>query len=386
MSEETKREELDLIEDVTEVELQDEDLVEDVEVETEEDIVEEEVVAEEVEELEEAAAMPKTKAGIINAMYSEMSKMKKSDLQAAYEKFMGENDDEDGDDDDDDDDDMDESVQDDGKEAIDATDKAIEKSKPAKVAEPKGKAKGTTKESYDFKADIDALVVADGNLSEGFQEKAATIFEAAVKSKVSAEIDRLEGEYAQHLEEETNEIRNELVEKVDGYLNYVVENWMEENRLAVETGLRTEVSESFMEALKGVFVEHYIEVPESKIDMVDDLAEQVQELESQLTKTTEDNIRLSESVAEFRRSQILAEASKDLAVTEAEKLKALTEDVDFEDEATFTKKVATLKESYFATNTITESVEEAEVSMNADGEEIEVSPLMEKYLAALAKK
>jgi hypothetical protein len=383
MSEETKLEELDLIEDVTEVqeELQDEDLVEDVEVETEEHIAEEEVVAEEVEELEEAAA-PKTKAGIINAMYSEMSKMKKSDLQAAYEKFMGKDDD--GDDDDDDDDDMDESVQDDGAEAIDATDKAIEKSKPSKVAEPKGKSKGKMKESYDFKADLDALVVADDNLSEGFQEKAATIFEAAVKTKVAGEIDRLEAEYAQHLEEETASIQEQLVEKVDGYLNYVVENWMEENRLAVENGLRNEISESFMEALKGVFVEHYIDVPESKIDMVDDLAEQVQELEEHLTKATEDNIRLSESVAQMRRSEILAEASQDLAVTEAEKLKTLAEDVDFEDEATFARKVATLKESYFA-KTVTENVEEAEIATNADGEEIEVSPLMEKYLTALSK-
>ena len=362
MSEETKVEELDLIEDVTEVELQDEDLAEDVEVENEESIVEdaevegeaEEVVAEEA--IEEAAA-PKTKAGIINAMYSEMSKMKKADLQAAYEKFMGK-DDEDGEDDDNDDDDMEETY---------------------------AKKKGKMKESYDFEADLDALVASDESLSEGFQEKAATIFEAAVKTKVAGEIDRLEAEYAQHLEEETAGIRDELVEKVDGYLNYVVENWMEENRVAVENGLRTEIAESFMEALKGVFTEHYIDVPDSKVDMVDDLAEQVQELEEQLTKATEDNIRLNESVADFRRSEILAEASKDLAVTEAEKLKTLAEDIDFEDEATFAKKVATLKESYFAKETVTESVEEAEVSMNAEGEEIEVSPIMEKYLTALAK-
>jgi hypothetical protein len=360
MSEETKVEELDLIEDVNEVELQDDNLEETVEVENEESIAEDaevEEVAEEVvaEEAIEEAAAPKTKAGIINAMYSEMSKMKKADLQAAYESMMGK-DDEDGDEDDDDDD-----------------------------MEEMYKKKGKVKESYDFEADLDALVSSDDSLSEGFQEKAATIFEAAVKTKVSAEIDRLEEEYTQNLEEETAGIRNELVEKVDGYLNYVVENWMEENRVAVENGLRTEIAESFMDALKGVFTEHYIAVPESKVDMVDDLAEQVQELESQLTKATEDNIRLSESVSDFRRAEILAEASKDLAVTEAEKLKTLAEDVDFEDEATFAKKVATLKESYFAKETITESVEEAEVSMNAEGEEIEVSPIMEKYLTALTK-
>ena len=366
MSEETKNQELDLIEDVTEVELQDVELEEDVEVENEEHIAEdaveadaEEVVAEETteevaEEAIEEAAMPKTKAGIINAMYSEMSKMKKADLTAAYEKFMGK-DDEDGDDDDDDDD------------------------------EEMKETKGKVKEGYDFEADLEALVSSDETLSEGFQEKAATIFEAAVKTKVAGEIDRLEAEYTQHLEEETAGIRDELVEKVDGYLNYVVENWMEENRVAIENGLRTEIAESFMEALKGVFTEHYIEVPESKTDMVDDLAEQVEELESQLTKATEDNIRLNESVADFRRTEILAEASKDLAVTEAEKLKTLAEDIDFEDAETFAKKVSTLKESYFAKETVTESVEEAEVSMNAEGEEIEVSPIMEKYLAALSK-
>ena len=365
MSEETKNEELDLIEDVTEVQLQDDDLAEDVEVENEESIAEDAEVeaegedlaedAEAEEELEESA-MPKTKAGMVNAMYQEMSKMNKADLTAAYEKFMGK-DDEDGEDMDDEDDD-----EEDMKET-----------------------KGKVKESYDFEADLDALVASDDTLSEGFQEKAATIFEAAVKSKVASEIDRLEGEYTQSLEEETSAIRSELVEKVDGYLNYVVENWMEENRVAVENGLRTEIAESFMDALKGVFTEHYIDVPESKVDMVDDLAEQVQELEEQLTKATEDNIRLNESVSEFRRSEILAEASKDLAVTEAEKLKSLAEDVDFEDAETFAKKVATLKESYFAKKTVTESVEEAEVSMNANGEEIEVSPIMEKYLTALTK-
>jgi len=373
MSEETKVEELDLIEDVTEVELQDVELEEDVEVENEESIAEGKKVAKESDDEEEAkddesdedeeemdesvevaeAVAPKTKAGLINAMYSEMSKMKKEQLKAAYESMMGK-DDEDGEDDDEDEEEMKET-------------------------------KGKVKESYDFEADLDALVSSDDTLSEGFQEKAATIFEAAVKSKVAGEIDRLEAEYTQSLEEETAGIRDELVEKVDGYLNYVVENWMEENRVAVENGLRTEIAESFMEALKGVFTEHYIDVPESKADMVDDLAEQVQELEEQLTKATEDNIRLNESVSEFRRSEILAEASKDLAVTEAEKLKTLAEDVDFEDADTFAKKVATLKESYFAKKTVTESVEEAEVSMNADGEEIEVSPIMEKYLTALAK-
>jgi hypothetical protein len=378
MSEETKNVELDLIEDVQEVQLQDDELVEDVEVENEEvieetakkvkeaddeedesddesDEDEDEDEVDEKKDVKESAA-PKTKAGMINAMYKEMSKMNKADLMAAYDKFM-EADDE-GDMDDEDEDDDEEEVQ----------------------VETKGK----VKESYDFKADLDALVSSDDSLTEGFQEKAATIFEAAVKSKISEEIDRLESEYTQNLEEETATIKSELVEKVDGYLGYVVENWMEENRLAVENGLRTEIAESFMASLKTLFTEHYIDVPDSKIDMVDDLAAQVEELEEQLNSATQDNIRLSESVADHQRAEIIAEASKDLAATEAEKLKSLVEDVDFEDADTFAKKVATLKESYFAKQ-VNESVEEAEIAINENGEQVELTPLMNAYTAALSR-
>jgi hypothetical protein len=276
---------------------------------------------------------------------------------AAYDKFMEADDEGDMDDEDEDDDDE-EEVQ----------------------VETKGK----VKESYDFKADLDALVSSDDSLTEGFQEKAATIFEAAVKSKISEEIDRLESEYTQNLEEETATIKSELVEKVDGYLGYVVENWMEENRLAVENGLRTEIAESFMASLKTLFTEHYIDVPDSKIDMVDDLAAQVEELEEQLNSATQDNIRLSESVADHQRAEIIAEASKDLAATEAEKLKSLVEDVDFEDADTFAKKVATLKESYFAKQ-VNESVEEAEIAINENGEQVELTPLMNAYTAALSR-
>ena len=364
MSEETKTEELDLIEDVTEVQLQDDDLVEDVEVETEEAIVEDADVLEEAKDEEEAsiaatkkaadattqAEVPKTKAGLIQAMYKEMSSMSKEKLVAAYEKFNAkESDDMDMDDEDEDE----------------------------KMAETKGK----VKESYDFAADLDALVSSDETLAEGFQEKAATIFEAAVKTKVSGEIDRLEAEYTQSLEEETALIKSDLVEKVDGYLNYVVENWMEENKVAIESGLRAEIAESFMTSLKGVFVEHYIDVPESKVDLVDDLAAQVVELEEHLATSTQDNIRLNESVQAFQRLEIIANASKDLADTQVEKLKSLAEDVDFDDAETFAKKVATLKESYFAKPVVNIN-EEVVVG---DDEQAELSPIMAQYTAALTK-
>jgi hypothetical protein len=360
MSEETKVEELDLIEDVTEVQLHDDDLVEDVEVETEEAIVED------VEDLDEAteddsvadaakaagattqAAAPKTKAGLIQAMYKEMSAMDKQSLQAAYENMMGGDEEE-----------MDEEEDE----------------------EDMKETKGKVKESYDFSADLDALVSSDETLAEGFQEKAATIFEAAVKTKVASEINRLEEEYTTSLEEETASIKADLVEKVDGYLNYVVEGWMEENRIAVEQGLRTEIAESFMESLKSVFVEHYIDVPESKVDMVDDLAAQVVELEEHLSTSTQDNIRLNESVQAYQRSEIIAIASKDLADTEAAKLSELAEDVDFDSAETFAKKVATLKESYFA-KPVTSNTEEAILS---DQEEVNLSPIMAQYATALTK-
>ena len=350
---------MDLVEDVTEVQLHDEALVEDVEVETEEAIVEdaEEIVAEDVTEelvaeeaIEEAATAeaPKTKAGIINAMYKEMSKMNKGDLMAAFDKITAKDDDE--------------GEDEEGEEDMEET-------------------KGKVKESYDFQADLEALVSSD-DLSEEFQGKAATIFEAAVKTKVAGEIDRLEAEYTQSLEEETASVKSELVEKVDGYLNYVVENWMEENRVAIETGLRAEIAESFMGALKGVFVEHYIDVPESKINLVDDLADQVVELEESLTKETEANIRLNESIQTYQRSEIIAESTKDLAATEVEKLKELVEDVDFEDIDTFTKKVATLKESYFAKPIVTNQEEELQEETD---QMKELSGSMALYSSAITK-
>jgi hypothetical protein len=245
------------------------------------------------------------------------------------------------------------------------------------------KKKGKMKESYDFKVDLEALVSENSSLDEEFQSKAATIFEAAVKTKVSAEIDRLEEQYTVSLQEQTATIKAELVEKVDGYLNYVVENWMEENRVALDAGLRTEISESFMKALKGVFVEHYIEVPESKVDMVDELAEQVVELEQQLYKETEANIRLTESIEKLQRSEIIVEASKDLAQTEVEKLKGLIEDFDFEDVDTFTKKVNTIRESYF-TKPIVNNQEEQLFDSDQDTDK-PVSGVMAMYSSVLSK-
>jgi methylphosphotriester-DNA--protein-cysteine methyltransferase len=234
-----------------------------------------------------------------------------------------------------------------------------------------------------FDEDLAALVESEATLSEGFKEKAEVIFEAALSSKLSEHVERLEEQYETQLAEETQRIQEELVEKVDGYLNYVVESWMEENKLAVQNGLRTEIAESFMQALHGVFTEHYISVPDEKADLVDGLADKIEELEEQLNKAVQDNIDLSESVKSYARESVIREAAKDLSEAQAEKLKSLVEDIAFDSEETFTRKVDTIKESYFKKASVQTKSEEEQIT--EDTKQVEVSPLMQQYLAALKK-
>jgi hypothetical protein len=234
----------------------------------------------------------------------------------------------------------------------------------------------------DFSDDLNALVESEATLSEEFKAKTAVIFEAALKSKISEEIDRLETEYAEQLAEEVSTTKADLVEKVDSYLNYVVEQWMEDNKLAIHSGLRTEIAEGFMGKLKDVFTESYIAVPDSKIDLVDELAEANEELEAQVNEATIKAMAISEELVSLKRAAVIREASKDLAETQVEKLTSLAESVDFENEKAFSQKVATLKESYFAKTKTAESIitEETDAS-----DEVEVSPMMEQYINALRK-
>jgi acetylglutamate synthase len=283
------------------------------------------------------ATAPKTKAGMVNAMYNKMSKMKKEELTAAYMKMHAE------------------SVETDDAEVV--------------------------SESH-FDEDLDALVADEATLSEGFKGKAAIIFEAALKSKLATNVARLEESYQEELTEETTRIHSELVEKVDGYLNYVVENWMEENKLAVENGLRTEVAESFMTALHGVFTEHYVDVPESKVDLVDDLATKVDNLEEAVNVSEQKNIELSNEVKTLTRDAIVRESATGLSEAQAEKLKSLVEDVTYESADAFTAKVDTIKETYFKEVTKTTVSEEVE-AIDESADEVSVSPRMQSYLAAL---
>ena len=237
----------------------------------------------------------------------------------------------------------------------------------------------------DFSDDLNALVNEEATLSEEFKAKAETIFEAAIKSKLAEEIDRLEAKYEEELAEEIASTKADLVEKVDNYLNYVVEQWMEENQVAIQSGLRTEIAEKFMNSLKDLFTESYIEVPESKVDLVDELAAEVAELEEAHNKAISRTMQMQEELEVLKRNAIIAEAAEGLVATQVEKLKKLAEDVEFESEETFAAKVATIKESYF-TKKIAESADiEEEVSEDAENIVEATSDIMAQYLKAIQK-
>jgi len=236
----------------------------------------------------------------------------------------------------------------------------------------------------DFSDDLNALISEEATLSDGFKEKAGTIFEAAIKSKLAEEIDRLEEKYNEELAEEIESTKSDLVEKVDNYLNYVVEQWMEDNKVAIESGLRTEIAEKFMNSLKDLFTESYIEVPESKVDLVDELAAEVEELEEAHNTAVAHSLAMQEELEVLKRDAIIREAAEGLAATQVEKLKKLAEDVDFEDAETFAQKVETIKESYF-TKKATESADIVEE--DDDGETVvEASGAMAQYLSAIQRQ
>ena len=237
--------------------------------------------------------------------------------------------------------------------------------------------------TYDFSDDLNALVESEATLSDEFKAKTAVIFETAIKSKISEEVSRLEDEYQSRLDEELESTRSDLVEKIDSYLNYVVEQWMTENKIAVEQGLRTEIAEGFMNSLKDLFVESYIDVPESKVDLVDELAETVTELEGKLNEQTGSVIEMSQQLESYQREAIIRESSRDMAETEIEKLKSLVESLDFEDEESFAAKVQTVKTSYFKKDLVVESNDET--TDDWTDETVEVNSAMSQYLSAIKK-
>jgi len=280
---------------------------------------------EEEEEVEEAVSVPKTKAGMIKALYDQLNAMKKADLADSFSKIMGS------------------TIQE--EEESDEDEEKVEEGIKREV-------KKLSKEDIeiDVKEDIEAIVNGE-ELSEDFKAKASTIFEAAVAAKVISEVnqraEKLENDYKEELSKAKEELTSSLTEKTDGYLSYVVEEWMKENELAVERGVRSELVEDFMSGLKNLFTEHYIDIPEEKVDLVDDLFEKVEELEKKLDESVNSNVETKQELSKYKKDEALRTVSEDLADTEKEKLQKLSDGVDFEDEEQYKEKLGVIKENYF---------------------------------------
>ena len=295
------------------------------------------------EELEEGKM---TKAEMINAMYEKiktMEKMKAADIQAAYGAMM--------------------------KDSVHGEEEMDESTLDERLA------------SVDVTEDVAALTQGE-ELSEEFKTKAATVFEAAVKSKLRSEVERIESAKTQEVAEEINKVRDELTEKVDAYMNYVVEEWMKENEIAIERGLKGEIAEDFISGLKALFEEHYIDVPDEKYDILENQSTKIDELEAKLNEQIEKNAEMKKANGQLVRESVFAEVSSDLADTEVEKFKSLAEDVEFTDEESFRSKLDTLKESYFPkAKSVAESVD-----TETDGSEsLDTTGAMAAYMSAITK-
>ena len=317
-----------------------------------------------VEEAKVTESRPKTKSGMIQAMYDKLNLMKKADISAKFDRIVAQFGDDEGEDEKDDD----------------------EKDADAAAAVEKKEAVEKRVKDIDVKDDVEALVKGDSSLSDEFKQKAATIFEAAVKSKVKAEIERLEGEYATELTESKKEVKDLLVTKVDNYLNYVVEEWMKDNELAIEKGIKGEIAEDFIGGLKQLFEDHYIDVPDEKYDILDAKEKEIDELKSKVNEMTEKAVDDKKQIDDYSKEDILEHVTSGLADTEKEKMKSLVEDISFEGADEYKKKLSTIKESYFGTGkSAPESTENVD-SVNTDnGSIVDVSGSMKRYTDAISR-
>jgi len=383
-----------------------------------------EEISSEEEQVIEENSKPRTKAGMMKAIYDQLNTLKKADLSDSFESIIGATlAEQDEDEDDDDKKKKDEDEVEEGKlppalqKAIDKkkgkSDDEEEEVKEVKDVEdlggetgagaPKkalkvsivkaGKKKKIKKEDLEINVekDVKALMEGEETLSDEFKTKAATIFESAVSTKILSEVNSrieiLEGEYAQELEEAKEEHSTQLTEKVDGYMSYVVEEWMKDNEIAVERGIRSELVEDFMTGLRNLFQEHYIDIPEEKVDLVDDLFGKVEELEGKLDEEINRSVDLKKELSEYKREETIREVSDNLADTEKEKLSKLAEGIEYEDKEQFNEKLGVLKENYFPTNDAkaeTTSDEEPVTNSEELNEKV-VDPSMTHYVDALAR-
>jgi len=310
---------------------------------------------------ESAEKMPKTKMEYMTAMKDMMSnmdngmgKMNKEKLMATYDMM---------------------------KSQMDKMEGSYEETEADKA---KSEAVESRLKSIDVAEHVEALLNGEGDLSEEFKTKAATVFEAAVKSKVRSEVERMEEEYSTELEGNINTTKEELTEKVDTYLNYVVEEWMKENELAVERGLKGEIAEDFISGLKQLFEDHYVDVPDEKYDVLEAQSEKISELEGKINEMMESSMNLKSENAELVKEQVMSEVSSDLAETEIEKFKSLIEDVDYSNEASYREKLGTLKESYFPKSSpvVTESIDDV---ASGTAQDVDSSGSMAAYMSAIGR-
>ena len=310
----------------------------------------------------EAVSIPKTKNQMLKNIYDSVNGMLKGDLATKYEEILA------------------------------ATNLETVKEE-VKVDKVRTKAAIRPEDiKIDVKDDVEALVQGEEGLSEDFKQKASTIFEAAVQSKVIEQVNKkmeeLETQLKSDQDSSSEEFTNELTEKVDGYLTYIVEEWMQENELAIERGIRTELVEDFMSGLRTLFTEHYIDIPEEKVDMVDDLFTKVEDLETSLDEEINRGVELQKELSQFKKDDALRSATKDLADTETEKISKLAEGIEYENDEQYIEKLNVLKESYFpksdaVTSEITETDETIEVSDEQTEEKLNED--MKHYTSAIKR-
>jgi len=268
----------------------------------------------------------------------------------------------------------------DSEETVEAKDESSEEIKEDEVKE---EVVNEEEETIDVSADVEALT-ADEGLSEEFKSKAATIFEAALKSKVSEMKKKMNASYEQKLKEESESAKSELVEKVDSYLSYIVEEWMKENALAVERGIKGEIAEDFISGLKKLFEDHYIDVPDEKYDVLEDQASKIEDLEKKLNEQIEKNVELNKSNGELVKQDIIDEAASSLTDTQKEKFNKLAEEVEFSNSEDFKTKVETIKESYFGKKEVKQENDIDNVAVGEDTN-VDLSEAMAAYTAAITK-
>ena len=309
-------------------------------VETEED-------QEDLNELKKEMADMKDKKEILKAMADKMEIMKVDELKSLAAQVMA-----------------------DEEDAQAATDEEKKEAVEARIQE------------IDVKEDVEALMSTDDSFSDEFKAKASTIFEAAVKSKIRPEVERIENEVSGEYNQKFTSFKEELTDKVDTYLNYVVEEWTKENELAIERGLKGEIAEDFISGLKQLFEDHYIDVPDEKYDVLEAQSEKIAELEEKLNEAIDKNVRAKDENSKLVREQVIAEVSADLADTEFEKFKSLTQDVEFTDEESFTEKLNTLKESYFPKTTTTKTFGDED---GGTAQDIDTTEAMSAYMSAISR-